>query len=354
VAGFFRGLFPRIVLASLIFLGGGEIASRCYWWLAKDVPFWSSGCLWYAFYPKLRMTGLDSTAVRDSDGTYDVLILGGSTVSDEISSVRIHLSDGLQKRLSRPVRIFNLAIPGHNSRDSLLKYRRLANRHFDLVLAYDGINDTRMNNTPPGKFCSDYSHSCWYANLNFLETHPWLSRAALPFTLQVLGDRIAEELGLAWRTSAVGLVCRTNWIPNDKEMEYGADIRTKGSFASHYREMVVRGQEKGDRLVLMTFAYYIPANYTLETFRAHELDYANSPPGFPVEEWGKPAYVAEAIDRHNDAIGELAAQNPDVVFVDQQRLMPHSRQTFYDCCHFTETGCSQFVENILAAMDARK
>jgi hypothetical protein len=51
VVGFFRRLLPRLMLAGLIFLGGGEIVCRCYLWLARDVPFWSSGCIWYAYYP---------------------------------------------------------------------------------------------------------------------------------------------------------------------------------------------------------------------------------------------------------------------------------------------------------------
>jgi hypothetical protein len=104
--------------------------------------------------------------------------------------------------------------------------------------------------------------------------------------------------------------------------------------------------------MLMTFAYYIPANYTLEAFKARQLDYAGHT--LPVEMWGKPCYVASATDQHNDVIRELAAQNPDVLFVDQQRLLRHSGQNFTDCCHLTDTGCIQFVENILAAMDARK
>jgi len=328
MASFFRGVVVRLMLAGLIFFGGGEIASRCYWSHYKGVPFWSSGCLWYAFYPRLQLTGLDSSAVRDSDETYDVLILGGSTVSDEYGTVSSHLRDGLQKRGGRPVRVFNLAYAAHNSRDSLLKYRRVARRHFDLVLAYDGINDTRMNNTPPGKFCSDYSHCGWYASLNFLDAHPWLSRAALPLALEVFGDRLAEELGLVWRVDRLAT--------KDEHMEYAADIRSTDAFAAHYREIIARATEKGDRLVLMTFAYYAPAYYRERNT------------------WGKPAYVAEAIARQNGAIAELAAQNPGMVFVDQQQLMHPSEQTFYDCCHFTETGCMQFVDNILAALDARK
>jgi hypothetical protein len=129
-----------------------------------------------------------------------------------MGSVGTHLREGLQKRLARPVRVFNLAFPCQNSRDSLFKYRHLVCRHFDLVLAYDGINDMRMNNAPPGKFCDDYSHCSWYANLNFLETHPWLSRATLPFALHFIGEGITEELGLVWHVN--------RHYPNRQEMEW--------------------------------------------------------------------------------------------------------------------------------------
>ena len=49
----------------------------------------------------------------------------------------------------RNVRIFNLAMPAHTSRDSWLKYAALRDARFDLVIFYHGINEARVNNAPP-------------------------------------------------------------------------------------------------------------------------------------------------------------------------------------------------------------
>ena len=121
--------------------------------------------------------------ISNTGETYDILILGGSTISADYGSIGEHLRAGQQTRLGRPVRVFNLAYAAHNSRDSMLKHGSLAHQHLDLVVVYDGMNDTRMNNAPPGLFRNDYSHCMWYKHVNYFDNHPVLSRAALPFTL---------------------------------------------------------------------------------------------------------------------------------------------------------------------------
>jgi len=333
----------KVTLFMAILIIGGELVSRVFWMLDRKAPFWSAKSVWYAHYPQMKTSGVEDTVISNTDETYDILILGGSTISEEFGSIGKQLEAGLPERLGRPVRVFNLAYAAHNSRDSMLKHRWLAHQHFDLVVIYDGINDTRMNNAPPGLFRDDYSHCTWYKHLNYLDNHPFLFQAALPFTVLYTGDRVAEAVGLVW------YLPRLN--PRDDWMEHGKDVRTREPFQNNLREIASMARKKNERVVLMTFAYHIPANYSLEAFLARQLDY---PPeidyGAPVEIWGKPEHVIAALDQQNEAIRELAVQNPEAIFIDQQRLLPDSGKLYVDCCHFTKEGCTLFTQHILAAL----
>jgi hypothetical protein len=337
------GLAKRLLLSVLVFLIFGELLARGVCWCRK-APIFSRDCIWYAFYPHLRTTRLDTATISNTDEIYDVLIVGGSTISDSFSSVSKYLKKGLEDRLHRSVRIFNLAASCHNTRDSLLKVRRLAQQHFDLVVVYDGINDTRMNNAPPGEFQDDYSHCIWYKHLNNLDRHPQLFRSALPFFLLYTKDCVAQACGVTWFVP-----------PRDASpelLEFGKNIRTREPFQNHLREIVARAKSKGERIILMTFASYVPANYSLQAYLDGKLDYeANQCTGCPVEVWGKPEYVLAALAQHNQAIRELAAENPEVVFVDQEARMPHSATFFRDCCHFTNVGGRRFTANLLQGLD---
>ena len=101
----------------------------------------------------------------------------------------------------------------------------------------------------------------------------------------------------------------------------------------------------------MTFAYHIPADYSLVAYMAHRLDYPPDAGAFgPVELWGKLDYVIAALNEQNQAIRELAEQDLEVVFIDQQRLMPGSGNTYLDWCHFTREGCTRFTQHLLAGL----
>ena len=338
----FRIWAGKVALLLTILLVGGELVSRAFWMFDRHAPLLSRKSLLYAYYPQLRTTGVENTGLTKPEGAYDILILGGSTISAEYGAIDKQIAESLEKRLDRPVRVFNLACAAHNSQDSMLKYRWLADQRFDLVVVYDGFNDARMNNAPPDVFRADYSHCHWYQCVNRLDEHPVLLQSALPFTLLFAADRCAGAVGL------------TQYIPREQPsaawIEHAKDIRTRATYQRNLREIITAASERHERVVVMTFAYHIPANYSLVAFVAGELDYSD-PNACPVELTGKPAYVIAALEQHNDAVRELAAQHPGVVFVDQDRLMVRGRKNFEDCCHLTPAGCTQFAENILAALE---
>jgi hypothetical protein len=330
----------KIGLALSIFLIGGELLSRAYWAATKRTPLFTGQPGWESYYPQMRSSGALTDTIGNTDESYDVLILGGSTVSDDFGNIGPRLREGLERQLGRPTRVYNLALYGHNSRDSVLKHRYLSHQRFDLVVAYDGLNDARMNNAPPELFRDDYSHCRWYATLGFVERNPQLARSALLYSGKFALDRCGEESGLAW------------YIPRHRAgpdlTEHAREVKTAGPFRAHYEEIVTAATARGTRVVLMTFALHVPANYTEAACTEGQLDYANKRPD-PVELWGKPEYVTAAVEQHNAVIRDLAAQHP-VVLVDQHALLPRNGKVFSDCCHLTDEGCALFVANVLGAL----
>src|SRR5262249_5770696 len=157
--------------------------------------------------------------------------------------------------------------------DSRIKYEHFADRRFDLVILYHGINDVHLNNTPPGCFRPDYSHAARYAQQYALRQHPEVGWFALPYTARYLGMRLAQR----WHLTAE---------PEPRYHACGSDIRTPPCLEANFEAIVAEAQRRGDPVVLMTFAYYLPADYTDEAFRQKRLDYAVH--ASPSRMWGEP------------------------------------------------------------------
>jgi len=301
------------------------------------VPPTRPDLLWCAFFPELKESNLASVAPHHRDDTFDVLLLGGSVLHHGFGDVAERLREGLEAKLGRKVRVVNLANLGHTTRDSLNKYQRLTDKRFDLVLVYHGINDVRLNDTPPGAFRADYSHHTRFAQIAAIDRHRELPYLSFPYTTYYLLSSLADRWHLTDR-------------PRPEFVSYGKDIRTPPAFEANMEAIAAIARERGDRLLLLTYAYHIPADYTEEAFLAGKLDYGGG--RMSVEGWGEPANVVKTIDLHNAATRRVAARHPEVLFRDQAALMPRKGTYFNDPCHFTKAGCERFVENVLAGLDS--
>jgi len=109
-----RAGVAKLALALGIFLVGGELLSRAYWMATKRTPLFSGQPGIESYYPQMRASGALTGAISNTDEPYDVLILGGSTISDDFGTIGPQLREGLEKQLGRPTRVYNLALYGHN------------------------------------------------------------------------------------------------------------------------------------------------------------------------------------------------------------------------------------------------
>jgi hypothetical protein len=312
-----------------------ESSARLYWKLRHRVPLLAPQAIRYAFYPELAAIR-EQSLIRPEE-TFDVLLLGASTLTRALGAIESTLREELTARTGLRVRTHNAAVSAQSSRDSLFKYRALADRHFDLVILYDGINDVRSNNCPPEVFRADYSHAEWYRLVNMLDEHPERRFLAYPYTLRYLLVRSADALGLSRKIP--------RHAPREEWLEHGRQIKTAGPFRENVRQILELARAKREPLVLMTFAYHVPAGYSLERFAALALDYTTH--ASPIEIWGLPRNVVAGLVSHNLILERLADEYPETIFVDQHRLLPKRRLHFNDICHLTTVGSQSFVQNLI-------
>ena len=271
-----------------------------------------------------------------------MLLLGGSVLHFLYKHREEALHRDFAELTGRPARVFNLSHVAHTLRDSLIKYRLLGDKRFDLVVVYHGINDTRMNNAPAERYLGDYAHAAWYAKLEGLDRRgralPWLS---LPFSASYASVELGAATG--WQAYVPRHFPRAGWL------EHGADVKTADTFRANLTELLDLASERGDPVLLMTFAWYLPPDYSLERCRAGELDYEQvTSSGRPVQRrhptelWGRPDFVARGLAEHNRVIREFAT-HPAALFVDVARAIPREGTYFHDVCHLSPRGEERWI-----------
>jgi hypothetical protein len=316
---------------------GLEIVSRAYWAIGRKVPLFHTTRIWNSFYEELTTSGVDGAPTARNHESYEVLLLGGSTMYQSADEMNAKLAPALESHTGRAVRVTNLAWYGRNSLDSRLKYEHIADKRFDLVLLYDGFNDVRMNNTPPGAFRADYSHVARYAELQALSRRQELGWITLPFTAKFLASSVRRQIGLFPET--------------DLKWSSVNEIHSPEAFEANVEAIVRTAEQRGDTLVLMTFAYHIPDNYTDAAYEAGQLDFATEK-FLSLEHWGERQAVIRAVDGHNEAVRRVAQRN-NVLLVDQVARLPARREHFRDPCHLTAEGNRLYVDNIIEALGLR-
>lgn len=330
-----------ILLSALVCVVSLEVVARAFWGLRYGVPFFYPARILYSHYPELKR--VDTERPAHGDEYYDILFLSGSALHRDWGQVERGLGEQLAYNGRRKVRIFNLAMPGHTSRDSWLKYAALGAARFELVIFYHGVNESRVNNAPPEIFREDYSHYAWYGRVNALVSYHGTASFALPYTLHYVAIRM-------WQLLKTDRHAPTH-DPREDWLRFGRDPRSAVSFKHNLGAIIELASRRGDRLLLMTVATYVPRNYSLEAFKEKRLDYGLHLS--PIEIWGAREHVVNTVAIHNDIVRSLAAHHEGVLFVDQARLMVGSARYFNDFCHFSVVGSLKFVENLLRVLAPR-
>ena len=98
-------LRARIYLPSLFLILltiGLEIVSRAYWAIGRGVPVFRTTRIWNSFYKEWTTSGVDGAPTARNHESYEVLLLGGSTISWSIDEMKSRLSPALQSHMGGP------------------------------------------------------------------------------------------------------------------------------------------------------------------------------------------------------------------------------------------------------------
>lgn len=318
----------------LIFLS--EIMSRSYLALGLNASFFKPVTVIYNFYYK-ELKDIKSFKISNEDGFIDLLLLGGSVLQPSWGHIEEILKSKLELIKPGRIRIHNLSRTAHSSLDSYFKYKQLRDKKFDLVLYYHGINEIRANNCPASVFKNDYSHYRWYKLIQIIDRHPELHFIAFPYVIDLIFTKVKDKIFPPQLVPEA--IYANEWL------EYGKDIKTVVPFRSNLMKILQIAKQKNEPILLMTFSYYVPDDYSLEKFRNKSLDYQLHRSA--IEIWGKPEYVVSGIEAHNQVILDIQASDSSIYFVDMTKLMPKEGRYFDDICHFTYAGSEIFVNNIL-------
>lgn len=325
-----KWLIYAAYLGVLVFLG-----VELFWWLrfgsSTDSADGDVETVWRFFYDEMWTSGaVDAPSAPDD--TLDILLLGGSVLEQTAPL----WEQAVAEHTGKEVRVYNLAVSAHTSRDSRLKYEYLKGRHFDWVVVYHGINDVRMNYASDEQFKDDYTHCAWYYGMRRR-----LKEGKV--TLSTLASTITDNL-----TDFGG--------PTPDRYELGRKLRTPVPFGNNIRAIVDQAIESDSRVMLMTFAWHLPDDYSRESFKAGQLDYGTGQFAMPVEDWGEPAQAVRLLEAHNEQVRQLQTDysgDDRVVTVDQASLLKPNGKRFTDVCHLTPEGCVEFVTGTLPVFESK-
>jgi len=312
-----------------------EGAARTYLSVKDKIPFFAPASRHILrYYPELEF--VERQSQKYGRGDLDILMLGASVLHNPNQDAAVPLQMFLAADPAfkgKKIHIYNIAKSAQTTRDSLFKYEYLAPRHhFDLVIVYHAINDTRANNCPPGMFREDYSHYSWYDELNFYHRYRVFFRAGtyIPYFFYIAARRIEAKFSKQ--------VYVPTGEPKPEWVRYGADVKSAESFRRNMEGIAAIAARNRQKLLLVTFASLLPKDYNIEKFRRERTNSFAA----PVELWGAPANVVHGISTHNEITREVAAGKPGAALLDMARLYPYRKDFFIDICHFSDSGMKVF------------
>ena len=333
-----------VVYVFVFILIPGELSSRAYFAIRGNSSFWWPD-LQSVFYRELQDSGVLNAPQTREDGNFNVLLLGGSVLAPDFGKIDEFLAQRLNKDLGRTVKIYNLARAAHSSRDSLNKYLRLSEKRFDLVLFYHAINESRMNNVPPDIFRTSYIHASWYARLDALKQHFETPAITLFYALHYLWIKFGEKTGL--------VPYLPKHVPPDSWLDHGSNIRTDAAFRGNLSQLINNARKRGDPLLIVTFATYLPGNYNLDKPYDQQPEGVNDYHGnglSRIEAWGQASNVISAVAKHNSISRQLghstSKASKNVIFADLDATFPRRGEFFIDVTHFSLVGQKAFVNHV--------
>jgi len=293
------------------------------------------GNLIYRYYPELMP--VQAANISNSDSTLDVLILSCSVLHKEWADIVTEMTKCIKLPAGyRQIKIYNASGIGHGSRDNRVKYDLLKDKQFDVIIYYDAINDSRLNNCPPEVFKDDYSHYLWYDEINHIVSHPEMNITVIPFFYDWMKIRMKN------------IFVKNAYIPKHFSLQldwmaYGNNQKSLPCYFNNLQHILLSAQQHNARVLYLTFAYYLPADYTLQKFRDKKLDYTFCDHSRETEIWGTGENVSRFIDSVNRNSKAWVSGYSNASWYDMYKAYPKTGDNFADICHFSPKGIYEFA-----------
>jgi len=311
-----------------------ECSLRLFFVAAKGSSFFKPSEIVLSDYPELRQI---IASKNDTSSRFKILILSSSVFVERFGHVPSLLEERLRSKKLTDYVLYNASDIAQTTRDSYIKHNIVSEQNFDAIVIYDGMNETRANNCPPALFKKNYSHYAWYETRNlFVKYRSMMDITVIPYSIEYFSKVLLQSL---YRNRYLPIEApRPDWIP------FGAEIKTAASFQDNIETIIHSNEGKKGKVILMTFAYYIPYNYSNKAFLDHALDYFYTEYSWPVQIWGNTQNVVLGIDTHNAIIRKLASAYPFVEFIDMENIIPKKGEYFSDASHLSPKGSQLFAE----------
>jgi hypothetical protein len=309
-------------------------------------PFWQPGQTFIKkFYPELQPVA--DTSITAHDSYYDLLILGGSAISTEYSQMEVRLQKILNadstKKKAR-ARVFNLARASHTSLDNLLKYRHLSDKHFDVVIYYEAINENRANLVSDTDFRPDYQHILWYYDLDLVSRHPEMNVTVLPYLLHKSVGLLLKKLRGEPVLNREAMYASQN--------HFGENIKTVAPFATNVSAIAALAKQRGAQFLPVTYALYFPQSIAEKGANSDYSEFSGCSYPSPLGLWGNPSNVRKGVQQHNLALKEIARLNR-LPICHMDSIMPRQKQYYCDLCHFSPEGAATFARLVSACIPSK-
>lgn len=320
------------VLLICLLLFGFELTIRSYLSLQFHSNFFKPKEILYHYYPMVK----EIRANYDLSPKKKVLILSSSALTDGWGGFASIFAKELNKN-TEDWDVYNASGVGFSSLDNLNTYSMLSDLEFDVLLFYNGINDSRLNNCPPEIYKENYRHIAWNNEIAAILRHPELNRSTIPFFIDFSFQKIKYAL-------CKDCFLSENYHDQEDWQEYGSNYKSLESFQQNIQSLIEM-KPLESKLILVSFATYVPANYSFEKFVSKELDYNYHTNSREVEVWGKAHNVVGFMDNLNNILS--TSQNPtkETYFIDI-RAQVNAPTNFADVCHYSTLGIQQAAQVI--------
>ena len=218
----------------------------------------------------------------------------------------------------------------------------LKNFKFKYVVFYHGINDTRTNNCPPEVFDNDYRHVSFYNELFVLFRHPEIKITLVPWFVDFAFQKFLEKTNIRKVIPKEYNVMEFYFQKTAREdsgWKFGDNLKSKKTFTKNLENILTLANQKGDSVLVVSYASFMPEGYSLKKFIDKQLDYTEHK--WPAELYGAPANVVAGIRAHNKIGLELSRKYNNSIHVEFSENLPKEGKYFFDICHLTPEGCEE-------------